>query len=125
MLKGDGECYANTFEACLIDKYPNLADNLPLINCIATNTSYYKVQSDIIRCSLSSNLNLTDVNQCTISKKGNDLLYANGVKTRALSPPLRFVPWVTVNGKYTDYNLAKTNLIALVCKYYQVCIIFL
>ena len=125
MFKGENECWANTYESCLIKIYPMLEDHLPAVNCIASNTSRITIRSDIKRCSSSFDID-TRVDECTESKMGNDLLYANGAKTRGLEPSRKYVPWITVNGKHTDSTQkeARTNLVSLVCKTYQV-IVFL
>ena len=46
-----------------------------------------------------------------------------GAKTEALDPAHEYVPWIVVNGKHTDeiQTQAMTNLVALVCKLYEVC----
>ena len=59
---------------------------------------------------------------CTTSKQGNDLQHQNALKTGALDPPHKYVPWIVLNGQHTDdiEQRALNDLVGLVCQTYQV-----
>lgn len=53
--------------------------------------------------------------------EGNKLHHEYGALTDALEPPHQFVPWIIVNGVYSEENLdeAEYNLLEFVCKTYE------
>ena len=55
------------------------------------------------------------------SSMGNQLEHKVALKTEALNPPHRYVPWLVANGQHTDtiQNEVGSNLLAYVCRNYK------
>ncbi|XP_052377338.1 gamma-interferon-inducible lysosomal thiol reductase-like [Oncorhynchus keta] len=61
------------------------------------------------------------VTSCVKGELGFKLMHENALKTKALSPAKTHVPWVTINGEYTEdfQDKAMSSLFNLVCKMYK------
>nr|XP_046157374.1 gamma-interferon-inducible lysosomal thiol reductase-like [Oncorhynchus gorbuscha] len=62
------------------------------------------------------------VTPCVKGELGFKLMHENALKSKALSPAKTHVPWVTINGEYTEdfQDKAMSSLFNLVCKMYKV-----
>jgi interferon gamma-inducible protein 30 len=76
------------------------------------------------KCAAQFNITMSQLNKCMSSKLGNDLEHAMALRTDALIPAHKYVPWVTLNGEHTEdiQQQAQTDLVALICNAYKVCI---
>ena len=117
------ECWGNLFETCLIHYYPDFADHFPVVHCMELNTT--DIHAIASSCSASFNVTGDVVSKCMMTKMGNQLQHQMAVQTRSLNPPHTYVPWVTVNGVHTEdiQQAAQDDLVALICKTYQVIIV--
>uniref|UniRef100_A0A8C7M7F2 Gamma-interferon-inducible lysosomal thiol reductase n=1 Tax=Oncorhynchus kisutch TaxID=8019 RepID=A0A8C7M7F2_ONCKI len=76
----------------------------------------------VIYCMESAGSGCILVTSCVKGELGFKLMHENALKTNALSPAKTHVPWVTINGEYTDdfQDKAMSSLFNLVCKMYMV-----
>ncbi|GFR89232.1 interferon-gamma-inducible lysosomal thiol reductase [Elysia marginata] len=77
--------------------------------------------SHLACCVNSFPVPIEDILKCSKSAEGNHLEHQMAVKTDALKPPHRYVPWVTVNGVHTETieREAESNLVKLICDTYK------
>ncbi|XP_061797647.1 gamma-interferon-inducible lysosomal thiol reductase [Nerophis lumbriciformis] len=114
---GEQECLGNTIQACLL----NMSDNAFLIIfCMEASTDVIAAAKSCVGL-YSPQLSWERLMSCVNGDEGNQLMHQNALKTQALVPPHRFVPWVTVNGEHTDdlQRKATTSLFTLVCSMYK------
>ncbi|KAF0047117.1 hypothetical protein F2P81_000750 [Scophthalmus maximus] len=66
-------------------------------------------------------LSWDNVMSCVNGNLGNQLMHLNAMKTKALNPPHKYVPWVTINGEHTEdlQDKAMSSLFELVCNLYK------
>ncbi|KAI3847950.1 hypothetical protein MKX03_017475 [Papaver bracteatum] len=113
---GPNECVLNTVEACAMYVWPSLDKHFKFINCVETFV-YKGQQSEWRSCFSKLGYEEKAVKDCYNSGLGKklDLKYAK--ETNDLSPPHKYVPWVTVNKVplYDDYE----NFQIYVCNAYK------
>jgi interferon gamma-inducible protein 30 len=73
---------------------------------------------DAANCVTQAGISWLKVSSCASGALGKALVNAAADATEALSPPHKFVPWVTVNGAPLGEN-DLPNLVSIVCKAYQ------
>lgn len=80
------------------------------------------VHTSATKCAKQFNISMGQIDKCMSSRQGNELEHAMAVKTDALNPPHKYVPWVTLNGEHTEdiEKKAETDLIGLICETYKV-----
>ncbi len=63
----------------------------------------------------------TPVNQCMQSDEAAQLQHQYYLKTQALNPPHKYVPWILINGQHNDdlQNKASNDLFGLACEMLQ------
>uniref|UniRef100_A0A8C7SUQ9 Gamma-interferon-inducible lysosomal thiol reductase n=1 Tax=Oncorhynchus mykiss TaxID=8022 RepID=A0A8C7SUQ9_ONCMY len=103
---GEPECHGNMIEACFLHSVGRYSA-FPVIYC------------------MESAANVLDAAQPCLQLHGElgfKLMHENALKTKALSPAKTHVPWVTINGEYTDdfQDKAISSLFNLICKMYKV-----
>ncbi|RCV45244.1 hypothetical protein SETIT_9G438500v2 [Setaria italica] len=113
---GPNECLLNTVEAGAMAAWPDLNVHFRFISCV--ENLVVKGQFDKwSSCFQKLGLNTKPIVECYHSGQGYklDLKYAN--QTDALKPPLRYVPWVVVDGQplLEDYE----NIEVYICKAYK------
>jgi interferon gamma-inducible protein 30 len=76
-----------------------------------------------VQCAEKTKIDYSKIDACTKSKLGNQLQHMFGVQTENLQPPHKYVPWITVNGQYTEdmQEQAQQDLVKFTCKTYKVC----
>ncbi|XP_054009510.1 gamma-interferon-inducible lysosomal thiol reductase-like [Hylaeus anthracinus] len=121
---GPNECEGNMAQACAIHAIQNEE----------TADRVQQLTEALVVCAMASSFPATAVPQCAETVKLNqqsqdsirdcmsgplaqELLAANGKKTAALTPPLSFVPTITLNGVYSQENQRKAlnNFFKLIC----------
>jgi len=116
---GPEECRANMDQTCLIHLIDEQEQLVPLLHCIeaAPYPPNYP-EKCINQTGLQPSL-IQSMSDC-VTTIGPDLYHQIGVETKALDPPLTFVPWITFNGVYNeeDYNNALRDLKSLLCTKY-------
>lgn len=109
-------------QGCLIYYRPNFNDHYPFINCTMQTIQGDRLQN-AIEC--NQNLNLPEFDQiiqCADGSLGNNIKYANGIRTHGLIPPLYYVPWITFDNVYTNETRleAEQDIIKAVCRHLPV-----
>eukprot|EP00794_Sanderia_malayensis_P007949 gene7949-8806_t len=116
---GATECYGNLIESCALHLLNNNQTRfMPFISCL----EYYGAsQANAEYCAGIHKIDYTPIQTCVGSSQGNQLQHENALKTNALNPPHKFVPWITVNGVHTDaiQTQMQTNMLEYVCNTYQ------
>ncbi|XP_033993248.1 gamma-interferon-inducible lysosomal thiol reductase [Trematomus bernacchii] len=116
---GEQECLGNMIETCLL----NMTDASAAYETIHCMESADDVISAAKSCVdlFSPELKWESIDSCVNGDKGNQLMHQNALKTQALNPPHKYVPWITVNGAHTDdlQDKASTSLFSLVCSMYK------
>ena len=119
---GADECWGNLLHSCLLNYYPNTDDHLPYIHCMESD-SQDDVRTASIKCAKQfPKISYNQLTSCMNSRLGNNLQHANALKTEALNPPHKYVPWVTLNGVHTEAieQQAEADLVGLICVTYKV-----
>ncbi|KAJ4936723.1 hypothetical protein JOQ06_001309 [Pogonophryne albipinna] len=116
---GEQECLGNMIETCLL----NMTDASAAYETIYCMESADDVISAAKSCVdlFSPELKWESIDSCVNGDKGNQLMHQNALKTQALNPPHKYVPWITINGAHTDdlQDKASTSLFSLVCSMYK------
>ncbi|KAK3876292.1 hypothetical protein Pcinc_018920 [Petrolisthes cinctipes] len=104
--------------ACIEHLVPTTTQQVQLLHCMMSK-SYpaYTLEP----CGKELGLDWTPIAQCSGSTHGSGLLYKNGVRTAALQPRITFIPTITLDGRYDQFQLRSslTNLQQQVCEAYQ------
>ncbi|XP_054780723.1 gamma-interferon-responsive lysosomal thiol protein-like [Prosopis cineraria] len=114
---GSLECYYNTIEACALKVWP-LTLNFPFIHCVETRLHQKDKDTNVWQlCANHLGLNPGSIKKCCTTGLGNKLILHNAEETSKLNPPLKYLPWVTVNDEplFRDYN----NVINYICNAYR------
>ncbi|XP_069505355.1 gamma-interferon-inducible lysosomal thiol reductase [Ambystoma mexicanum] len=116
---GPEECQGNTIEACLMNLLASVDRYFPIIYCMESAVDVIKAVQPCLAI-YQPELTTEKVMECANGDAGNQLMHQNALRTNALSPPHKFVPWIVVNGKHTDdlQRQALNSLFNLVCNTY-------
>ncbi|CAH1969827.1 unnamed protein product [Acanthoscelides obtectus] len=57
---------------------------------------------NLYKCASENHVNFSDIQHCSESEKGDELLASNGYRTTSVKPPIRFVPTVIFNDSYNQ-----------------------
>jgi len=110
---GDQECQGNLIESCVIGHYPDTNTHLTFINCMESASDPV---SGAQGCATQQGLDWNAINTCVNGDEGNALEHNMAVRTENLSPPHQYVPWVVINGQYSQQ--AESSLLKVVCAAY-------
>lgn len=115
---GEQECLGNMIQACLLNMTKTKA--AIIIFCMEAAADIIKAAKLCVEM-YAPELSYGKLWSCVTGDLGNQIMHQNALKTKALSPPHTFVPWVTVNGVHTDelQQKAMSSLISLVCSLYK------
>ncbi|XP_042371281.1 gamma-interferon-inducible lysosomal thiol reductase [Plectropomus leopardus] len=115
---GEPECRGNMIEACIIHLTGHSA--FQIIYCMESSANVLNAAQSCLQLYAPS-VSWSSVDSCLKGDLGHQLMHANAVMTRALSPMHTHVPWVTFNGEYTEENedKAMSSLFMLVCHLYK------
>lgn len=116
---GIEECYGNLIETCAIYYHSNTSVYLPFIHCVEASSSIPRESA--AGCAEKLGLDYSQIKSCADGPLGNSLEHKMALKTDALQPPHKYVPWVTLNGVHTKQiqSEAVQDLEGLICKTYQ------
>ncbi|GFN89449.1 gamma-interferon-inducible lysosomal thiol reductase [Plakobranchus ocellatus] len=119
---GEQECIGNLIETCTIALVGDVNKYFPFINCM--EASELKPADAAEKCASKFPVPLENIMNCSKSDYGNELEHKMALKTNALQPPHRYVPWVTINGIHTEAieKEAESDLVKLICDTYKVSI---
>ncbi|TMS34520.1 hypothetical protein L596_002096 [Steinernema carpocapsae] len=107
---GANECQLNQLMNCVIDDIGYPDKYVPVIDCIQGKRNLNDAYEHCI--DNTSSLHSNRLKKCAEGERGRRLLALAGQQTAALTPPLTFVPWVTIDGsRVTDaYYDLRENL---------------
>ncbi|PAA55954.1 hypothetical protein BOX15_Mlig011395g1 [Macrostomum lignano] len=122
---GTKECVGNQIETCAIKLLGRPTLWLPYLHCIEGQLAngsrdIMQVAKDCAE-NAQPRINFDDISRCSLSDQGNQWQHEMALRTEALNPPHKYVPWVTVNGVHTvniQYEV-ENDLLNLVCKTYS------
>lgn len=119
---GTQECQYNFLETCAKSLVACPVQYFNFLNCVEksdTTSDYSGVAS---KCGTEAQIgNMDQVMACFTSSDKVALEHEIAVKTDALNPPHKWVPWVTVNDVYDEkvQDLIGDNLLKYVCDNYK------
>ena len=125
---GPSECRYNAVEACALSKIKCPYMAFLYINCIENydesrepDQNYGLVVGACAALTGVSKAAAADIEECSTSSEGNDLIHANAVKTAALDPPHTYVPWIVAGGTHDDdvQDSISESLLQYVCEKYH------
>jgi interferon gamma-inducible protein 30 len=118
---GTAECQYNFIETCAVNLIQCPFMSFNFMNCMETNDVGTDYEGVANKCATDTKIaNIADIISCY---KGSDAIameHAVAVKTESLSPPHKYVPWVTVNDQYDEavQDLIGDSLLKYVCDNY-------
>ncbi|XP_062595798.1 gamma-interferon-inducible lysosomal thiol reductase-like [Saccostrea cucullata] len=117
---GEDECVGNLIETCAIHILKNISSYFPFISCIE-HDQFGTPKLSANKCAKSQGIDLKPILECSTRKLGNSLEHEMALKTNALNPPHKYVPWVTLNGVHTEdiEKKAEADLTKLICDTYK------
>jgi interferon, gamma-inducible protein 30 len=113
---GDTECFANSYEQCAIDIYPDQDDFLPFVGCVAAIPTQFKMSQDssFEACAESAGLDFGVIKTCHDDPdRAWDLQVSNSELTPA---DHEYTPWIVVDGEL--YDNSSHDLQKAVCDAY-------
>lgn len=116
---GKEECVGNVIETCAINITKDINVYFPFIHCMENSTSE-RPEEAAEKCSQHFKVDYDAITKCANSDMGNQLEHQMALKTMALNPPHKYVPWVTINGVHTEEMEKKVedDLVKLLCDMY-------
>ncbi|KAK4744268.1 hypothetical protein SAY87_010580 [Trapa incisa] len=112
---GPDECLLNTIQACAINIYPNVNQHFRFVYCIERLRLEGK-HTEWGRCLGVDKMGRSPID-CYNNGRGHQLERKYAEETDRLKPPLRFVPWVIVNGHALQEDFP--NFVRYVCQAYK------
>lgn len=116
---GPKECEGNLIENCIMEATNfNTSAYMPIIYCIENSTDPIAAAE---KCVTLGSLNWKTIDSCSKGDQGNALMHKAAVKTDALNPPHKYVPWVVANGVHTEamQEAAQKDFLKFVCDMYK------
>ena len=118
---GTAECQYNYLETCAKNLVQCPVQYFNFLNCVETLDSSTDYEGIATKCATQAQLtNLDDIMSCYQGTDAEALEHEVALKTEALSPPHKWVPWVTVDDVY-DENVQDEigdSLLNYVCNNY-------
>merc|ERR1719427_384529 len=115
---GPDECTLNLVENCVMKHTGDAIEKyFPVINCIESSDQPI---ADSKKCVEKAGLKWKTIEKCVNGSEGNMLIHKAAMKTSALNPPHKYVPWIVVNGAHSDdmQQDAQSDLLKFVCDTY-------
>lgn len=112
---GPDECYVNEVQTCAVKYVHPTKKLLDFVACMLRYPDPTKAGEP---CAQKSSTDWGVLDRCSRGPEGKELLYEMGKRTRGHQPPIRYVPWVDVNGAHNDTIAARTmeDLFGFVCE---------
>ncbi|GMI34270.1 hypothetical protein TrRE_jg9316 [Triparma retinervis] len=114
---GETECFANSYEQCAIDIYPDQDDFLPFVGCVAKIPTQFKMSQDssFEDCADQAGLDFSLISSChSDPSRAWDLQVSNSELT---PEDHTYTPWIVVDGEL--YDNASHDLQKAVCDAYE------
>ncbi|XP_046375601.1 gamma-interferon-inducible lysosomal thiol reductase-like [Haliotis rufescens] len=116
---GEEECAENLLDTCLLNIVNDINKAFPFIHCMEEGPE--RSRTAFRECAKKFPAIPADqIEACANSSQGNQWEHEMAMKTDALNPQHKYVPWVTLNGVHNEkiQNEAQNNLIKLLCDTY-------
>ncbi|XP_070070070.1 gamma-interferon-inducible lysosomal thiol reductase [Drosophila takahashii] len=111
---GPSECQANIYHACATEIIKDPLLRLQVVTCMIRDN---RIPEDAMyKCSKQHIIDVMLIKKCFDSNQGVDLLKLNGEATHALSPPVTFIPTITIDGSQGRQASILKDLLSEVCK---------
>lgn len=110
------ECLGNKIHACGIKYITNRSRQLRFASCLINNIR--NPQSAGESCAHEVNANWDEIEKCSNSKEGSELLKAYGEETHNLTPSVTFIPTVVLDKNQGHQKDILKNLLKEVCSKY-------
>ncbi|XP_049768939.1 GILT-like protein 1 [Schistocerca cancellata] len=114
---GPSECEGNKIHACAIDVLQEIDIQLKYIGCLMSDYDYPELVGQ--KCAKQLGIDWNPILWCSRGTRGTELLRAYGEATKALDPPVSFIPTVTLNGKQGDQSAILYDLWGEICKMFE------
>ncbi|XP_046650297.1 GILT-like protein 1 [Daphnia pulicaria] len=111
------ECQGNKIHACGIKYISNRSKQLNFASCLINNIR--NPQSVAESCALEVNANWDEIQKCSISMEGSELLKGYGEETHNLSPSVTFIPTVVLDKNQGHQKDILKDLLKEVCSKYS------
>lgn len=108
---GGLECALNTIECCVKHIYNKTEKLVPFVYCVADEYSIPGAEE----CANEQDLDWKNIAECYKGDLGKKLFHEAGVQT----PEHNFIPWIVINGKYSNQGYLRRNLKREVCSKYK------
>mmetsp|Transcript_2663 Transcript_2663/g.6231 ORF Transcript_2663/g.6231 Transcript_2663/m.6231 type:complete len:285 (+) Transcript_2663:165-1019(+) len=127
---GPSECIYNLIETCALAKIQDPIVSFDFIDCIEHNDEsrgehevyyYYEIAMSCAKLVDLADATISQMEQCALSKEGNELEHEAALRTDSLDPPHKYVPHVVVDGEHTDeiQDAVTDSLLNYVCGAYD------
>ncbi|XP_063239545.1 GILT-like protein 1 [Bacillus rossius redtenbacheri] len=113
---GPRECLGNKQQACALHALRDLpALQVEFVHCFMAAAD---PPSSGAQCAKTLNITYSEIEKCSSSQQGEDLLAALGDKTKKFNPELSWVPTPAFNNVYDaeDLQESMTDFLSAVCK---------
>ncbi|XP_047108642.1 gamma-interferon-inducible lysosomal thiol reductase-like [Schistocerca piceifrons] len=111
------ECQGNKIHSCAVELLDDPTSQLQYVACTMRGEDD-PVESGS-ECARSMYIVWEPIMDCAEGPLGNELLYANGVRTRSVRPELKGVPTITLNGIRKKSTVVWNDLLGEVCKLFE------
>ncbi|XP_073998979.1 GILT-like protein 1 [Rhodnius prolixus] len=112
---GGTECLGNKVHACSILRAKDDLTRVRLATCMISNN--YLPDKIGQECCERFNINWEEVKTCAHGDQGSILLNNFGQLTHSLSPPIGFIPTITINKDQGNQVKILKNLLKVVCEH--------
>ncbi|XP_077517441.1 gamma-interferon-inducible lysosomal thiol reductase-like [Amblyomma americanum] len=115
---GPDECYINEVQTCAVQYVHPTRKLLDFVACMLSHNDPTKAGEP---CAQKVGTDWGVLNRCSTGPEGTELLYEMGLRTRGHQPPIKYVPWIEVNGMHnvTIQERAQDDLFGFVCELLQ------
>jgi len=114
---GPEECMGNMIHACAVKHVKDSRVLNKLIGCMMQDNRDIKANAE--KCIISHEVNWKQIQSCSESKEGGELLAVLGDDTKSLKPRVHFIPTVQINGSQDNQKLMLKDLSKAICELYK------
>ncbi|XP_078279854.1 gamma-interferon-inducible lysosomal thiol reductase-like [Rhinoraja longicauda] len=116
---GEEECLGNMIQSCMIHHLKNTWSYLPVVCCMESAPTVLTAAQQCLQAHAPA-MTWETISDCVNEELGSHLMHLNARRTNDLEPPHLYVPWILINGVYSEdtQHHAETNLLDVVCQSY-------
>jgi interferon, gamma-inducible protein 30 len=119
---GEPECQYNFIETCAKNLVGCPFQYFNFLNCVESSDTGRDYETVAKNCASSAGVtNIDDIMSCYRGSDASAMEHQVALKTEALNPPHKWVPWVTVNDVYDEkvQDDISDSLLKFVCQNYK------